>query len=162
VPLIPSGQLYPYVKDRRVYLCPSDPQQFRNISPTNPPAWVPGQTGTSYSMNSLVGLPPPYTADYAAQTLGQIKNASFRMVFFEGNDGWMYDGTYLWLEINSWHSSTKASIGAVALSFADGHAIMWDMAEWGAEQRTWRMIDRIDSRQFGAFMTGVLPPGVNP
>jgi prepilin-type N-terminal cleavage/methylation domain-containing protein len=162
VPLIPNGQLWPYLKSQRVFLCPADPQQSRNVSLTPPGIYVPGATGTSYTMNIYLGMPPALQDPLAIPILSQIRNTSKRMVFFEGDDGWMYDGTYTWCEINSWHASTQAAIGAIALSFADGHAIMLDVATWGDEQRLWKPISQTDSIEFNAYMTGILPPGVNP
>ena len=32
LPLIPNGQLWPYLRNRRIYVCPSDPQAYRNTS----------------------------------------------------------------------------------------------------------------------------------
>jgi len=46
IPLIPNGQLFPYVKDQRVYVCPADPQAFRNSSPSAPGVHVQGGPGT--------------------------------------------------------------------------------------------------------------------
>ena len=167
VPFITNGQLWPFLKDRRVYICPNDPQQYRNISSAPPVVWVPGATGTSYSVNFLLGppIPPSWTiGTTSASTIGQIQNAAQRMVFFEGNDGWLFDQfNNQWsCEIDSWHQSSAASMGAITISFADGHAVLWTMAVWGAEKRTWIGIDKLDSNEFGAWMTGVFPRGLMP
>jgi len=162
IPLIPNGQLWPYIKDRRVYLCPSDPQYVRNSSPTPPGVYIPGGSGTSYSMNLLVGLPLTPDTTWGVTMLSQIKNTQQRMVFFEGNDGWLSVNGLYDCEINSFHPSTSGSMGAIALSFADGHAIMWELTTWGGEQRQWQGINDIDNLQFLGWLTGLVPRGVTP
>jgi prepilin-type N-terminal cleavage/methylation domain-containing protein len=161
LPLIPNGQLWPYLKNRNPYLCPADPQLLRNVSSTPPPIYVPGGTGTSYSANYLLGpSAPPGTFIEAASKLEQIRNPAGRMVFFEGNDGWMLDESGWWCMINSFHSSGSASFGAITVSFADGHAISWNLVGWGGEKREWIRMVNIDNAQFNAWLTGAFPPGV--
>jgi len=153
VPLIPNGQLWPYIKDRRVYVCPADPQEYRNTSPTPPAVYKPGATGTSYTMNALLGFPqrPDMQLPQAVSRMERIRNASQRMVFFEGNDGWVFP---LQCEVNSFHPSTSGSIGVIAISFADGHAIMWTLTGWGAEKRQWVGANQIDNDQFNTWLAG--------
>jgi len=125
---------------------------------------VPGATGTSYSINLLLGPPLAQVIPIgpnAASTMSQIKNSASRLVFFEGNDGWMFDPDNGWgCEIDSWHESSAASMGMITISFADGHAMHWTLADWGAEKRVWIPIDRIDSKEFNAWLSGIFPPGV--
>ena len=86
----------------------------------------------------------------------KIQNTAQRLVFFEGNDGWMYNGGFT-TEVNSYHPSTPGSIGVISLSFADGHAIMWTLNTWGAEQRQFLAIDQTDNDQFNLWLAGVYP-----
>jgi hypothetical protein len=111
-------------------------------------------------MNLLLGSPLRSDQIPAVYTLRQIINSTQRMVFFEGNDGWITDGTNFLCEINSFHPSTAGSIGVIATSFADGHAVMWNLTKWGAEQRSWISMDAIDNVDFNAWLSGDLPPGV--
>lgn len=155
IPLIPGGQLFPYVKEKRAYLCPADPQMTRNTSITPPGRYVAGGSGTSYTINYLLGVPQWAGAPGRVSKLEQIKDPSNRLVFFEGNDGWMYSGGGFTCEVNSFHPSTSGSIGVIAVAFADGHAMMWTMNRWGVEQRAWVGADQIDSDQFNAWLLGV-------
>jgi len=159
IPLIPNGQLFPYVKDQRVYVCPADPQQYRNSSITSPAVYVPGGSGTSYTMNALLGLPRRPDLHDGVARMDRIRNSSQRMVFFEGNDGWIYNGGFQ-CEVNSFHPSTSGSMGVLAISFADGHAIMWTLTGWGSEQRKWVGANQIDNDQFNVWLAGVYPGGV--
>jgi len=163
IPLIPNGQLWPYIKDQRVYVCPADPQSVRNSSKSPPGVYIPGGSGTSYTMNLMVGLPLTPDTAWGVTMMSQIKNTQQRMVFFEGNDGWLnVVGPLYDCEINSFHSSTSGSMGTIALSFADGHAIMWELTSWGAEQRKWQGMNDIDNLQFLGWLTGLVPRGVTP
>ena len=174
LPLIPKGQLWPYLKSRTAYVCPSDPQSLRNTASYPPPVYVPGGTGTSYTLNVLLGATTtasnfeaatgPGAFVSPAKTLGQIRSSASRMVFFEGNDGWVGYGDrtfFIWYtEINSFHASTAGSIGGNTVSFADGHAIFWQLSRWGDEQRVWFPINGYDGGQFDAWLTGLsLPAG---
>jgi hypothetical protein len=154
VPLIPGGQLWPYLKDRRAYVCPADPQAVRNTSTTPPAVYVQGGSGTSYTLNYLLGLPQRPDGPRGVARLEQIKDAQNRMAFFEGNDGWLYNGGFA-CEVNSYHPSTSGSMGVIGLSFADGHAIMWTLTKWGTEQRAWVGADQVDNDQWNAWLLGV-------
>ena len=156
VPLIPNGQLFPYVKDKRVYVCPTDPQSIRNTSAAPPPQYVQGASGTSYSMNYLLGMPQTANMASGVTMMSQIKRTTQRMVFFEGNDGWMFNGGFT-TEVNSYHPSTSGSMGVIAVSFADGHAIMWTLNTWGAEQRQFLPVDMTDNDQFSLWLEGIYP-----
>ncbi len=153
IPLIPNGQLFPYVKNQRVYVCPADPQLSRNNSPSPPANYVPGGTGTSYTINYLLGLPQRPDLHGGVARLERIGNASQRMVFFEGNDGWLYSGGFA-CEVNSFHPSSAGSMGVLAISFADGHAIMWTLTGWGSEQRKWVGANQVDNDQWDAWLSG--------
>jgi type II secretory pathway pseudopilin PulG len=154
VPLIPNGQLWPYIKDRRVYVCPADPQEFRNTSPTLPAVYQPAATGTSYTMNYLIGFPQrDLHVPIAISRIDRIRNASQRMVFFECNDGWVFDGWFN-CAVNSFHPSTSGSIGVIAISFADGHAIMWTLNGWGSEKRNFASANQIDNDQIMTWLQG--------
>jgi len=158
LPLIPNGQLWPYLKSRSPYICPADPQLSRNSSPAPPSVMVAGGAGTSYSMNLLLGLSQNTDLTHGMPNLHNIRNSAQLMVFFESNDGWLTDGSNYYCEINSFHPSTSGSVGVIAVSFADGHAAMWQLAKWGAEQRSWVRLDDTDNVQFGAFLVGADSP----
>src|SRR5579863_2998504 len=163
IPLIPGGQLWPYLRNRKAYICPGDPQEFRNVSGAWPPVFVQGACGTSYSVNVFLGFPArPGAVANTASTMGQIRNQANRLVFFEDNDGWMYSEGMWAFNSNSWHSSGAATMGGITISFADGHAVFWQYTGWGTERRNWAPINQVDSTQFWAWLTGIYPPGVMP
>ena len=93
--IIPQGQLWPYLKDLRVYVCPDDPQE---VHPADSVVFSPlaGGGGWSYVLNSLLGGigtsgfngSMVLSAPYHAYTLGQIRYPGHTYVFIENGTLW--------------------------------------------------------------------------
>lgn len=170
LPLISNGQLWPYLKERRVYLCPGDEQTSRNIARRPPGVFISGGSGTSYSLNILLGPPVPFRAalhQRSATMLTQIQHSPSRTVFFEDDLGWMDDpfnrNTY-WCKLGGFHNKSQGAGDGVTMSFADGHAIFWsysDQMHWTAEPG-WYLIGGGDLAQLDSWFLGVALPGAVP
>jgi len=144
----PAGQLWPYLKDLKVYVCPDDPQE---VHPADSVVFspLPGGGGSSYVLNSLLGgigtsgfngstaLPAPYTS-YHAYTLGQIRYPGHTYVFIENGTLWgggagvpsaiypdqMSEGIFY----ARFHLNRSGFAEGCTISFVDGHAIFWTYA----------------------------------
>ena len=143
---IPQGQLWPYLRDFRIYICPDDPQE---VHPANSIAFLalPGGTACSYWLNLLLGgsgtsgLPPappaPYTS-FHAYTLSQIRYPGHTYVFIENGNVWgiepsnatpvypnnMAEGIFY----ARFHLNSAGFAEGCTISFVDGHAIFWTYA----------------------------------
>jgi prepilin-type N-terminal cleavage/methylation domain-containing protein len=146
---IPQGQLWPYLKELRVYVCPDDPQEV-HPDPANHAAIsvVPGGTGCSYALNSLLGgvgtsagwngatAPAPYTS-YHAYTLGQIRYPGHTHVFIENGTLWgggsgvpqlIYPKMTEGIFYARFHLNRYGFAEGCTISFVDGHAVFWTYA----------------------------------
>lgn len=165
LPLIPGGQLWPYLKDRNVYVCPGDPQSTRNIGRRLPGLFISGASGTSYAMNLFLAPPRLFHSDLAIAKLSQVRHSASRLVFFEDDIGWIDDNGTDWARFSGFHGGSGGRVDGVTLSFADGHAIFWtwSIPGWMGTVCGGPYIDGShDSLQFSAWLTGVTPPGVTP
>ena len=146
--IIPQGQLWPYLKDLKVYVCPDDPQEVHPADSTLF-APLPGGGGWSYVLNSLLGgigtsgfngstaLPAPYTS-YHAYTLGQIRYPGHTYVFIENGTLWGGGGGVPSLIYPSrmtegifyarFHLNRSGFAERCTIAFVDGHAIFWTYA----------------------------------
>ena len=152
---IQSGKLYPYVKDVRVYRCPS--ALFAH--------------NTSYMINGVlageVGVP------VTLFRLSQIKHAESTFVFTEAYDpnGWLVNSFKtpiyparvwsIWEVPGQNHGGGGAG---EAISFADGHAIFWQYAANPFDQfSTLRVkLPAPDLTQLQSWSGGPMPPGGMP
>lgn len=73
-----GGQIYPYVKSVKVFLCPSDT--------TNPTAGSPNEC--SYGMNSNTGSPSGSTGPYNGTLISQFTAPSKTVLLFEVTGNW--------------------------------------------------------------------------
>jgi type II secretory pathway pseudopilin PulG len=172
---IPSGKIWPYVSDLRVYACPN-----RNSLPN-----------TWYSVNGILagrmGTPLPYL------TLADVKRSDRVFVFieaqghrddgdgdFDGDETSVIDerlhggfGSPLYPNFYCQPLGTYHRIGGTngtSISFADGHAIFWQYASRDTSVVTPLVIgvntSRLDKanpdiRQLQAWSGGPTPPGAN-
>ena len=191
-PFIRQGQLWPYLRDLRVYACPDDPQNVHrafgpsNVAPSGAAVFVAGGIGTSYGVNCLLGpvsFPnqPPTTGSllspYYANTLGQIKHADHTFVFMEiGSPDFIETiptarvliyptSDDIGLLVGRIHRDNHANPDGCTVSFVDGHAIFW------AYDRNTTVFPDGSSYlgpgssnmfQFEAWCGGPIPPGFTP
>lgn len=124
MPYFMQGQLWPYLRDHRLCICPDDPQAFHPISAVSLAVAPPG-TGTTYGLNPAIGDvgtvpgPPAKHLPGRAYTVGQIRSASV-WVFIEWFDRSGFSGPPGRIHLNSAGIAEGCTI-----SFADGHAIFW-------------------------------------
>ena len=165
-----AGMVWPYIKDERVYACPS-----ASILPNS-----------SYVMNALLAGPdnldsPAYGV--TCLTLNQIKYAERTFVFLEEykksranlgvavafisprNGNTFENGTYDSIPGNN---HPAGGTNGTTISFADGHAIFWqyvtNLTCTPYDQASWRDAGvRADSNQLAIWSgrRGVKVPGVS-
>src|SRR5579863_5753305 len=165
-PYISQGQLWPYLKDRRVYLCPDDPNDVHPISQSNPPALAPGGYGTSYFMSlgfsdwgqDVVHASGPShpTNPRQAYKVGQIRTSTLWLFQEEGNYSG-YGGTP-----GKLHYNRMGVPEGETISFVDGHAIFWTYADG---QNVWIEMGNQkgpDYMQLRAWSDSPLPGGPPP
>jgi hypothetical protein len=171
---IPNGQLWPYLKDFKLYVCPDDPQQVQWIMGRGPSS--PGGMGRSYGMNLLLGgtgspyasrLPftrwekPPYSA-YHAYTLRNIANPSQTFMFMEDFNALGAEGLgcpiypnlmKTSIPLGRLHVTASGAAAGCTVSFADGHAIFWNYAVTDARPDAFDPPSRFDTQ----FLQGTGP-----
>jgi prepilin-type N-terminal cleavage/methylation domain-containing protein len=118
---ITSGTLYPYVKNLKVYRCPTDRGVI--LSTSTP-------TLRSYSLSCYMNGPVAANATWGVQPLSkisQIRNPTRTLTFIDEDDLTLDDGHFLyspainnWLNIPAWRHQN----GDI-LVFADGHTEYW-------------------------------------
>jgi prepilin-type N-terminal cleavage/methylation domain-containing protein len=146
---VTTGMIWPYIKDRRAYICPDDPQQLFNANGVNARLQP---SGYSYGENGYLGFfaivngRQVDAGDAAAlnvamlHTLGQIKHAERTLLFSEVGDlNGQYPAdcpvpAYLGNSLvgegyffAKFHSGGARPDGC-SVSFVDGHAIFWTYA----------------------------------
>ncbi len=128
------GALYPYVKSRGVYFCPSD-----SLGSTK---------GLSYSMNEFLGYQPILTPTQPT-SLSQI-DASAATILLIDEQATLNDGNF----DPCGDAPTRAHTGGVTLAYADGHA-KWKRPE------TLQVSDYTPSKSYPVTpgCTLVIPPG---
>ena len=161
--IIPNGELWPYLRNFSVYLCPNDPNLF-HASPNGP---VSGGRYVSYNLNFLLcppqqfvfmggpTIPPP---PFSAFTLGQIRYPDHTYVFVEDVDpaGDPVPTGHL-------HLDRSGNAEGSTISFVDGHAIFWTYAWRGkALDAGWAHAGGPDYLQFKAWSGGPVPVGATP
>ena len=118
---ITSGSLFSYLKNLRVYKCPSDLSMvLAAISPT----W------RSYSLSCYLGGPLEDTVEFGLEPLTratQISKPSTTLTFLEEDISTIDDGHFLyssatnmWLNVPAWRHQNGDT-----LAFADGHVEYW-------------------------------------
>jgi prepilin-type N-terminal cleavage/methylation domain-containing protein len=159
-PYIPKGQLWPYLKNRKLYICPDDPQALRPASFMG--GVLPGPTGTSYVLDWELGgwgmvLGKQFSTDpYQAYTTGAIRSAKV-WVFMEGWDRTGHIGPPGKLHLDGHGNPEGATV-----SFADGHAIFWAYVDGN---NIWPDIGNQrgpDYLQFEAWSQHPVPQGAPP
>lgn len=161
-PFIPQGQLWPYLRDRRVYLCPDDPN---NLHPTSARTFAVGGggSGTSYYLNpslgdwGMVGPGATHPSNpFQAYTIGQIRSARV-WVFQEAGNTSGFGGPP-----GKLHLSSAGTPQGETISFADGHAIFWTYVDG---QNIWINLTYKrgpDYLQYIAWVQGPPLPGALP
>jgi prepilin-type N-terminal cleavage/methylation domain-containing protein len=151
-----DGMLWPYIRNAEVYKCPNDRINYFHTYSIN--GWLNGEGDGGGPRQT-----PDVTRPDVLRTMSQIKFASQTYVFTEEMDprGYLINSFMIlrypsphWIDIPApMHDSV------CILSFADGHAQMW---QW-SDPRTWQrtQIDQdtpndADLRQFQGW-TGVGP-----
>jgi prepilin-type N-terminal cleavage/methylation domain-containing protein len=184
-PFIRQGQLWPYLRELRVYVCPDDPNDLHGEGggPSGGGYFAPGGRGTSYGVNLLLGpvllpggAPVPSLVPYYAYTLGQIKHADHTFVFMEnystditGSIATVNTSVYpelcdIQAVVGRIHRDSQGKPDGCTVSFVDGHAIFWtyDRNSVGRGQTTYLTAGTTNSLQFEAWSGGPIPPGFTP
>jgi prepilin-type processing-associated H-X9-DG protein len=116
---ITNGLIYPYIKDYRIYKCPTDVKTNALHQPTL----------RSYSMSGWMNGNPAWTSNFVIfKTLSGISHSlspNMALVFVEENPATINDGYWVqdptspntWMDSPAHHHGGRGS-----LSFADGHA----------------------------------------
>ena len=171
--VIPRGQLWPYLKNLNVYVCPDDPQQYHWEGDV--PVQVAGGTGDSYAMNANLGfafpaaypIPVP-TSPYAitpVYTVGQIRHPDHTFVFIEdANQAGIQSQAFvipIGYTPGRVHSRGSLPEGCT-ISFVDGHAIFWTYAD--GEHIADEVFNAAgpDANQLLAWIGGSIPQGATP
>lgn len=118
---ISSGSIYSYVKNIRIYRCPTD---HDTVLGTNAPVL------RSYSLSCFMGGPQEDVDDYGVDPvyqMGQIQKTSTTLTFLEEDFSTIDDGHFLysatidtWFNVPAWRHA-----GGDVLAFADGHVEYW-------------------------------------
>jgi prepilin-type N-terminal cleavage/methylation domain-containing protein len=105
-----NGQIWPYVRNKGVYLCPTD----RNIAPTGPNSYRGNDYALSYSMNSYLSL---INADAT-----RMRNRARMMLLIHEGRNTINDAKY-----SMWSTDLPSNIhyDGTTLLYADYHA-KWD------------------------------------
>jgi prepilin-type N-terminal cleavage/methylation domain-containing protein len=116
-----GGSIYPFVRDIRVYRCPSDLSRVLGTSIL---------ILRTYSLSCFMGGPPRDTTDYGIKPLqqtSQIRNPSRSLTFLEEDDATIDDGHFLYSPlVNNWYNIPSwLHQNGVTLQFADGHGEYW-------------------------------------
>lgn len=113
------GQLWPYTKNKSMYLCPTD----KGIKPTAPSAYPYKDYALSYSMNSWLSL-------LRLDGIGVRRVSKMMLLIHEGRDT-INDAKY-----SMWSTDVPSNIhyDGTTVLYADNHA-KWDSAKFLKEQK---------------------------
>lgn len=130
---VKDGSLWRYVRNTRLYLCPSDAKmrceskQFGANKPSDFPI--------SYSMNWTLGTTDPPLAGRPRIVVDTVKRSSKVMLLIhEGRQGeyGIDDGTNYWADNNYINDLSKIHYNGTTLVYLDGHAT------WAAYDALWK------------------------
>ena len=103
-----KGQIWQYVRSKKVYLCPTD----AGIAPTGPGAYPFKDYAISYSMNSYLSL--------TKQSAVQMRNVSRMMLIIHEGRKWINDAKFsMW---STGDVPDDIHFGGTCLLYADFHA----------------------------------------
>jgi len=113
--LVDQGTLWPYIKDRGIYLCPSD-KKMATGDPRVPKDKYPNGFPLSYAMNYRLNANKiPYNIDDPA-----IKRADLMLIFIHEARKSINDGSFVW-DIE-WDIPDKIHYDGTNCCYLDGHA----------------------------------------
>jgi prepilin-type N-terminal cleavage/methylation domain-containing protein len=128
-----KGQIYPYVRSLKVYLCPAD--YGRKALLVTESTYAAAHFGNSYTMNSMlvdVNTRVPLMMD-------AIARPTKCLLLIHESRNTIDDGDFWWQDPGSWNTPDKIHYDGTTLSYADGHAVWRNNKLLAADvaQRVW-------------------------
>jgi hypothetical protein len=146
-----NGALWQYTRSAGIYLCPQD--QLHYIR--------------TYSINGyLQGEKTPW-----ADTLGQLRHSSITLVFCEEYDSRGYNENSFYIDdypSDEWIDlPAQFHFRAGMVSFADGHAQVWQWGDRRTEQLRTNVTPQSNNRDLMQLQAWIgnnapIPPGITP
>jgi prepilin-type N-terminal cleavage/methylation domain-containing protein/prepilin-type processing-associated H-X9-DG protein len=129
---ITSGVIYPYIRNTKVYHCPTDTEIIPgSIPPSTRPRIFSMSTYMNGPLQNEIHADAPQRYERVKIKSSQLSRSSNIMVFIDEGNASLDDGHFLypspdspdknlWINTPSWRHS-----GGTVLTFADGHAEYW-------------------------------------